>query len=165
MLGFSKMGRFGVQNNPGWLLHVLPCTAWVATYAVYQDCATVNPIKTSYWKEESTKDCFSTQSLFFHTLTPINLCQHNYVSDPFPNKLTLVQLLFLHTLTLVIFNTLKPWLNDHHFKTAFSNDFFNEKAWMSGTNILQFVSPGTIENKSGLVQIIALHHIGDKPLQ
>ena len=60
-LGFSKIwSASGHWTIRAWLLQVPPCTAWVATYAVYQDCATVNQIKTSYWKEESTKDCFST---------------------------------------------------------------------------------------------------------
>ena len=62
-------------------------------------------------------------------------------------------------------NTLMPRQNGRHF----SDDIFkcillNENVWISNTVWLKFVPNGLIDNNTALVQMMAWHRIGDKPL-
>ena len=41
---------------------------------------------------------------------------------------------------------------------------FNESVWISITISLKFVSKGSIDYKSALVQVVAWHRTGEKPL-
>ena len=41
---------------------------------------------------------------------------------------------------------------------------FNENVWISITISLKFIPKGPIDNKSALVQVVAWHRTGEKPL-
>ena len=62
-------------------------------------------------------------------------------------------------------NTLRPRQNGRHFPDAiFKWIFLNENVWMSNKISLKFVPKVTINNIPALVQIMAWHPSGHKPL-
>ena len=66
---------------------------------------------------------------------------------------------------ILIFNSCPPGQNGRHFtddvfKYIFLNDMFNISIQIS----LKFVPKGPIDKYSALVQVIAWHGTGDKPL-
>ena len=62
-------------------------------------------------------------------------------------------------------NTLKPRQNGRHFVDAiFKRIFVNENIWIPIKISLKFVSKGSINNISALVQVMAWRRPGDKPL-
>ena len=62
-------------------------------------------------------------------------------------------------------NTLRPRQNGRHFADdIFKRIFFNENVWISIKISLKFVHKGPINKIPALVQIMAWHRIGDKPL-
>ena len=62
-------------------------------------------------------------------------------------------------------NTLRPRWNWQHFADdIFKRIFFNENVWISFEISLKFVLKGPIDNIPLLVQIMAWHRPGDKPL-
>ena len=62
------------------------------------------------------------------------------------------------------FNTLRLRNNEQHFAdNIFKHVFFKKNAWIS-KNTLKFVLNGPIDNIPALVQIMAWHRTGDKPL-
>ena len=63
------------------------------------------------------------------------------------------------------FNTLRPRGNEQDFADdIFKRIFFNENVWISIKISLKFVPKGPINNFPALVQIMAWHRSGDKPL-
>ena len=65
----------------------------------------------------------------------------------------------------VCFNTLRPRQNGHHFPDdIFKCIFLNENVILSIEISLKFVPKGPINNMSALVQIMAWHRLGYKPL-
>ena len=65
----------------------------------------------------------------------------------------------------MIFNTLRPRQNGHHFAgDIFKRTSLNEKIRTFIQISLQFVAMGPINNKSTLVQIMAWHRSGGQPL-
>ena len=46
----------------------------------------------------------------------------------------------------------------------FQLHFFNENVWISIEISLHFISKGPIDNKPALVEVMAWHQTGDKPL-
>ena len=74
-----------------------------------------------------------------------------------------VQLKYIHM--GLTFNTLRPRQNGRHFAdNIFRYIFFTENAWIPIKISLTFVPKGRINNIPALVQIMAWHHPGDKPL-
>ena len=66
---------------------------------------------------------------------------------------------------LFLFNTLRPRQNGRHFTDDIFNDIFlNENVWIPTKFSLKFVPKGPINNIPALVQIMAWHRPGDKPL-
>ena len=66
---------------------------------------------------------------------------------------------------LALFNTLKPRQNGCHFADdTFKCIFLNENVWIPITICLAFVPKGPINNIQALVQKMAWHWPGDKPL-
>ena len=66
---------------------------------------------------------------------------------------------------LVVFNTLKPRQIGRHFADdTFKRIFLNENVGISIKISLKFVPEGPINNNPALVQIMAWHRPGDKPL-
>ena len=66
---------------------------------------------------------------------------------------------------LVMFNTLRPRQDGRHFADdIFKCIFFNENVWIPIKISLKFVPKGPINNIPALVQIMAWHAPGDKPL-
>ena len=64
-----------------------------------------------------------------------------------------------------LFNTLRPRQNGRRFADdTFKRIFLNENVWISITISLKFVPKGPINNIPALVQIMAWHQPGDKPL-
>ena len=64
-----------------------------------------------------------------------------------------------------LLNTLRRKQNGHHFADdTFKSIFFNENVWISTKISLKFCSQGPINNISALVQIMAWHCAGYKPL-
>ena len=62
-------------------------------------------------------------------------------------------------------NTLRPRQNGRHFADdIFKCIFLNETVWIPFKISLKFVPKGPINNIPALVQIMAWHHPGDKPL-
>ena len=62
-------------------------------------------------------------------------------------------------------NTLRPRHKGRHFPNdIFKSIFLNENVWISIEISLEFVPKGPINNISALVQIMAWHCPGDKPL-
>ena len=62
-------------------------------------------------------------------------------------------------------NTLRPRQNGRHFADdVFKCIFFNENVWISLKISLKFVPKGPINNIPSLVQIMAWHRMGGKPL-
>ena len=62
-------------------------------------------------------------------------------------------------------NTLRPRQNGRHFPDdIFKWIFLNENVWISINISLKFVPKGPINNIQALVQIMAWHRPGDKPL-
>ena len=65
----------------------------------------------------------------------------------------------------LIFNTLRPRQNGHHFADDMLKCIFlNENAWISIKISLKFVPKGSINNNLALFQIMAWRRPGDKPL-
>ena len=63
------------------------------------------------------------------------------------------------------FHTLRPRQNRRHFADdIFKCIFLNENVWIPITILLKFVPKGPINNIPALVQIMAWHRPGDKPL-
>ena len=63
------------------------------------------------------------------------------------------------------FNTLRPRQNGHHFPDGiFKCNFLNENRWILIKISLEFVPKSPINNIPALIQIIAWHLPGDKPL-
>ena len=48
--------------------------------------------------------------------------------------------------------------------TDIFKSIFNESVWISITISLKFIPKGPIDNKSALVQVVAWHRTGEKPL-
>ena len=64
-----------------------------------------------------------------------------------------------------IVNSLRPRQNEHQFSDGiFKCIFFNENVWISIKISLKFVPKGPIDNIPALVEIMAWHRPGDKPL-
>ena len=64
-----------------------------------------------------------------------------------------------------ILNTLRPRQNSRHFPDdIFKWIFLNENVWISINISLKFVPRGPINNIPTLVQVMAWHRPGDKPL-
>ena len=64
-----------------------------------------------------------------------------------------------------VYNTLRPRQNGHHFADdIFKCILLNENAWISIKISLKFVLEGLIDNIPALIQIMARHRPGDKPL-
>ena len=61
-------------------------------------------------------------------------------------------------------NTLRPRQNGCHFPDIFKYTFLNGNVWISTTISLDFVPKGPINNIPALVQIMAWHWPGNKPL-
>ena len=62
-------------------------------------------------------------------------------------------------------NTLRQRQNGRHFPdNIFKCIFLNENVWILNTIWLKFVPKGPIDNNTALVQKMALHQSGDKPL-
>ena len=61
-------------------------------------------------------------------------------------------------------NTLRPRQNGHHFTDIFKCIFLKENIWITIKISLKFVPMGPINNIPALVQIMAWHRPGDKPL-
>ena len=62
-------------------------------------------------------------------------------------------------------NTLRPRQNGHHFTDDISEGiFFNESVWILNEISLKYIPWGLIYNMAALVQIMAWHWTGDKPL-
>ena len=62
-------------------------------------------------------------------------------------------------------NTLRPRQDGHHFPDdIFKCIFLNENEWIALKTSLKFVRKGPINNIPPLVQIMAWHRPGDKPL-
>ena len=58
-----------------------------------------------------------------------------------------------------------PGRNNHHFAdNIFNCIFINDKFCFAITISLKFVPDGPIDNKSALLQVMAWHWTGDKPL-
>ena len=71
----------------------------------------------------------------------------------------------MHFESYKVFNTLRPRQHGHHFPNhIFKWIFFNENVWISIKISLKFVPKGPINNIPALVQIMAWHRPGDKPL-
>ena len=68
-------------------------------------------------------------------------------------------------LTMTPFNTLRPRQDGRHFPDdIFRCIFLNENTWIAINISLSFVPKGPIDNIPALVQIMAWHRSGDKPL-
>ena len=66
---------------------------------------------------------------------------------------------------VILFNTLRPRQNGCLFADdIFKRIFLNENVWISITISLKFVPKGPMNNIPALVQIMAWHRPGDKPL-
>ena len=66
---------------------------------------------------------------------------------------------------LGIINSSPPGQNGRHFADdMFKCIFLNENIWISNEISLKYIPRGLIDNMSALVQIMAWHHPGDKPL-
>ena len=75
------------------------------------------------------------------------------------------QLLWTNVIARFEFNTLRPILNRRHFADdIFKCIFENENEWISPRISLKFVPKVRINNIPALVQIMAWHRPGDKPL-
>ena len=62
-------------------------------------------------------------------------------------------------------NTLRPRQNGRHFADdLFKSIFFNENVWISIKFSLNLIPKGPIDNNPALVQLMAWHRAGDKPL-
>ena len=62
-------------------------------------------------------------------------------------------------------NTLRPWQNGRHFTDdIFKRIFLNENIWIPIKISLKFVPKGSISNIPALVQAMAWHRPGNKPL-
>ena len=71
----------------------------------------------------------------------------------------------LHAESRPFVNTLRSRLNCRHFTDdIFKCIFFNENVWISLKISLKFVPKVPINNNLALVQIMAKHRSGDKPL-
>ena len=76
-----------------------------------------------------------------------------------------LQLCWIRGINKCIFNTLRSGQNGRHF----TDDIFkciclNENIWILINISLKFVPKGKINNIPALVQIMAWHHLGNKPL-
>ena len=72
---------------------------------------------------------------------------------------------FLKKILFGHINTLRPRQNGRRFSDdIFKCIFFNENAWISIKISLKFVPKGPINKIPALVQIMAWHRSGDKPL-
>ena len=68
-------------------------------------------------------------------------------------------------LLFILFNSLKPRQNRRHFADDLLKcNFFNENVWILIEVSLKCVPKGPINNNPALVQIMAWHRSGDKPL-
>ena len=63
-----------------------------------------------------------------------------------------------------VINSSSPGQNGRHFVDIFEGIFFDEKSCISIQISLKFVSKGSIDNKSALVQVMAGCRAGGKPL-
>ena len=65
----------------------------------------------------------------------------------------------------MLLNTSRPRQNGRHISNnIYKCIFLNENVWISITIWLKFVPKDPIENNAALVQIMAWHQTGDKPL-
>ena len=81
-----------------------------------------------------------------------------------PQRVNVNWTLFRKQVILSI-NTLRPRQNRRHFADdIFKCIFLNENVWILIKNSLKFVPKGPINNIPALVQIMAWHRRGDKPL-
>ena len=62
------------------------------------------------------------------------------------------------------FSSMKMFEFWFKFHIIFKCIFFNENVWILIKISLKFVPKGPIDNKSTLVQVMAWHRAGDKPL-
>ena len=68
-------------------------------------------------------------------------------------------------LKITILNRLRLRQNGHHFPDGiFIWIFLNQNVWISIKILLKFVPKGPIDNNPALIQIMAWHQPGDKPL-
>ena len=64
-----------------------------------------------------------------------------------------------------LINTLRPIQNGRHFAdNIFKSIFLNENLWILNEISLKYVPCGLIDKMAALVQIMAWHRTGDKPL-
>ena len=70
-----------------------------------------------------------------------------------------------HLIDQVVINSSPPGQNGHHFEENISRGIFmNEHLCILIRISLMFVPQGPIDNKSVLVQVMAWHQTGDKPV-
>ena len=92
-----------------------------------------------------------------HIFTPIG----EWASASFPACL----MTLIWTFHCCAINLLRPRWNGQHFAhNIFKRIFSNENVWISITFSLKFVRKGPTNNTPALVQIMAWHRAGDKPL-
>ena len=91
-----------------------------------------------------------------HTLPPFNFVEAGVIMNP-----QITSLVTRYTVTL---DTLIPRQNGLHFPHIFKCIFLNENVWIAMEISLNFVPKGPINNIPTMVQIMAWHRPGDKPL-
>ena len=75
------------------------------------------------------------------------------------------QFITINVMIGFMFNTSRPRRNEQHYADdIFKRIFFNEDVWISIKISLKFVPKVPITNIPSLVQIMAWHRSGDKPL-
>ena len=84
---------------------------------------------------------------------------HQTYAYPFPRHCG-----FCCSLVLLLFNIMRPRQNGRYFSYIFKCIFFSESVWILLKISLRFVPNGPINNIPALVQIMAWHRQGDKPL-
>ena len=90
--------------------------------------------------------------LIFLIISIFNKCHHSYTA------VTSIKM-------DVIFYILRPWQNGNHFPDdTFKHIFLNENVRISIKISLKFVPKGPINKIPALVQMMAWHRPGDKPL-
>ena len=114
----------------------------------------------TFCRWHAVKQIYSTIIFFQNT--------HKRHSIARPNRWAMECPLCVHTLHLypvLVFVTLRPTQNGWNFvDNIFKCIFFNENVWISIKISPKFIPKGPVHNIAALVQIMAWHCTGDKPL-
>ena len=101
-------------------------------------------------------------SWWYHTINSYRFCQPAVVMQLLHKLKKWPHCICVYKMQV---NTLRPRQNGRHFPDGiFKYTFLNENVWISIKISLKFVPKGPINNIPSLVQIMAWHRPGDKPL-